>query len=165
MHLLYSRMIIGVLYFIGSQSASFANQDVYSQQQTCTLVSSKQQFYSGGACNFKPRFFLLASNVMTTFSLSITQTTVLWDGYYKFHLQMLQSLHSERNVYRQSEILEFSILGCLYFLFFFSFSPSRVQLSFLNKRVNVMILYTVEEITTAHCYLKKIYIDNLKTSI
>lgn len=63
----------------------------------------------------------------------------------------------------QSEILEFSILGCLYCICFFFFLQGLAE--FLEWTwVNVMILYTVEEITTAHRYLKN-YIDNLKTSI
>lgn len=145
MHLLYSRMTIGVLYFIGRQPASFANQYVYRKQQTLLLVQIEkkvQQFYSGGACNFRPYFFLLASDIVTTFSLSITRVMVLWDGYYnKAHLQMpcgsvsfqtvIAPFRNKRFIAIQSEILEFSILGCLYFVLLFFFS--RVLVNFLNE--------------------------------
>lgn len=72
------------------------------------------------------------------------------------------SIPKEMFIAIQSEILEFSILS-LYVLHFAFFSQGLAE--FLEWTwVNVMILYTVEEITTAHRYLKN-YIDNLKTSI
>lgn len=69
------------------------------------------------------------------------------------------SNHSISKEFIQSKILEFFILY-LHFLFFFFFQGHNLK--FLSECDDALV-YTVEEIITAHSYLN--YNGNLKTSI
>lgn len=102
---------------------------------------------------------------MTAISLSITANG-LWKGFYQPHtwrlggslsLQalitpFLKSLSSQR-------YLNFSSCICIFFFFFFF---QGHNLKFLSECDDALV-YTVEEIITAHSYLN--YNGNLKTSI
>lgn len=129
--------------------ASFANQVVYGQQQTCKAgfgkkEKKKRQFYSRGACSFKPYFFLLASNIVATFSRSITEVTVYRMDANSAHLQRLCSFQSVITPFLKTCLspssqrylnffhLELFVSTTFFFLSFFLFSLFQGLAEFLE---------------------------------
>lgn len=91
-------MMIGVLYFIGTLHLLPIRLCTVSNKHVKLVLEKrkkkKRQFYSRGACSFKPYFFLLASNIVATFSRSITEVTVYRMDANSAHLQRLCSFQS-----------------------------------------------------------------------
>lgn len=90
-------MMIGVLYFIGTLHLLPIRLCTVSNKHVKLVLEKrkkKKQFYSRGACSFKPYFFLLASNIVATFSRSITEVTVYRMDANSAHLQRLCSFQS-----------------------------------------------------------------------
>lgn len=140
-------MMIGVLYFIGTLHLLPIRLCMVSNKHVKLVLEKrkkKRQFYSRGACSFKPYFFLLASNIVATFSRSITEVTVYRMDANSAHLQRLCSFQSVITPFlktclspssqRYLNFFHLELFVSTTFFFFLLFLPfSRVQLSFLNE--------------------------------
>lgn len=142
-------MMIGVLYFIGTLHLLPIRLCTVSNKHVKLVLEKRKkkrrQFYSRGACSFKPYFFLLASNIVATFSRSITEVTVYRMDANSAHLQRLCSFQSVITPFLKTCLspssqrylnffhLELFVSTTFFFFLSFFFPFSRVQLSFLNE--------------------------------
>lgn len=135
-------MMIGVLYFFGTlHLLPIRLCTVSNKHVKLVLEKKKGQFYSGGACSFKPYFFFFFYWHLTLWQLcrSITEVTVYRMDANSAHLQRLCSFQSVITPFLKTCLSPSSQRYLNFFhleLFVFT-SPSpplsRVQLSFLNE--------------------------------
>lgn len=172
MLLLYSRMIIGVLCFSGRRHLLLIW--MCTDRNTLLWVQNskkkKKKFSSfkvGVHAVLNPTFSYWHQTSQQLFSLSINSLKVYWTDVTSSPPlsdcnRSIPKLVFYGHPVRDTWIFHLGLFVLRFCFFFFFFQGRGVFLEW--TWVNVMILYTVEEITTAHCYLKS-YIDNLKTSI
>lgn len=132
-------MMIGVLYFFGTLHLLPIRLCTVSNKHVKLVLEEKRQFYSGGACSFKPYFFFFFYWHLTLWQLcrSITEVTVYRMDANSAHLQRLCSFQSVITPFLKTCLSPSSQRYLNFFhLELFVFNPpplSRVQLSFLNE--------------------------------